>query len=134
MRVTVFKLLSILSFNSHHHHVGPSNKNSTWQLEKAIFKDLSIFKSYLSSKRQNSNSNPGIYRLASCLQLSGHLCSFPGQRGSKTRAPGLSCRVSCWPCGCWSLRSFFRIPSLYSVAFLESVYVPSPVLGWWHHH
>ena len=37
--VTVFKLLSILSFNSHDRHVGPSNKNSTWQLEKAIFKD-----------------------------------------------------------------------------------------------
>ena len=130
--VTGFKLISILSFNSHDQHMGPGNNNSAWQLEKAIFKDLSIGKSYLSSKRQNSNSNPGVHRLTSPLQLSGHPCSFPGQRGSKARGPGLSCRVSCWPCGCQSQTSFFPIPSPCSVAFLESVCVPPPVLGWWH--
>lgn len=64
--VTGFRLISILSFN-YDQHMGPGNNNSAWQLEKAIFKDLSIVKSYLSSKWQNSNSNPGVHRLASPL-------------------------------------------------------------------
>lgn len=111
--VTVFKLLSILSFNSHNHSLGPAmaaGYSSTWQLKKATFKDLSIFTSYISSKRQSSNLSPGVHHLASPLQLSKHICdtcSSPVCRGSKARGPGLSCKVCCWPCG---IRDLFPLP------------------------
>lgn len=138
MSINVFKLLSVLSFNLQNNHMRWATTSLFCSWKKQPFEDLTlVFKgAYLVNGRiqiqiQVFTTLLLHFQLSSYLPLPSVLPQC--HRGRKALALGLSCKLAV---GCEDIEVSdlsFATPSLFPVAFPESISVPPHLLWWWHH-